>query len=234
MIWLSNWIFFKKAGKINFPALTEADNRQFDSTDVQIEILGPSAYLAMKGPGGKDHHNRKITTNSISAVIRVVYKGKPRVLLTGDMDVIALDEVLRGGKSLQARIMVFPHHGGNAGTNMVAFSTRLYDEVKPTEVLFSIGRGQYKTPIPEVVAIARKKIANVRIACTQLSDHCAATEPTVDHTHISATFAVGRDNHYCCAGSITIQLETGSTAFPIYSQHQDFITVSAPTALCRI
>lgn len=225
----------QKAGKVNFsPALTEADNGQFDSADVQIEILGPSAYLATKGPGGKDHYNRKITTNSISAVIRVGYKGKPLVLLTGDIDMIALDEILRGGKSLHAPIMVFPHHGGNAGTDMEAFSAKLYNEVKPTDVLFSIGRGQHKTPIPEVVATARKMIANVRIACTQLSNHCAASEPTLDHTHISATFAAGRDKRYCCAGSITIQLEGGSTAFPIYEQHQDFIKVSAPTALCRI
>jgi hypothetical protein len=73
----------------------------------------------------------------------------------------------------------------------------------------------------------------VRISCTQLSDHCASAPPTTDHTHISQTFASGRDKRHCCAGSITIHLDVGAMAFPIYEQHQEFIKISAPTALCR-
>jgi hypothetical protein len=116
---------------------------------------------------------------------------------------------------------------------MGEFAAKLYDQVKPQQVLFSIGRGQYKTPIPEVVAVARRMIADVRIACTQLSEHCAASEPKVDHTHIGSTFAAGRDKRHCCAGSITIALSPGGRAFPIWQAHQDFITSFAPNALCR-
>jgi hypothetical protein len=116
---------------------------------------------------------------------------------------------------------------------MGEFAAKLYDQVKPQQVLFSIGRGQYKTPIPEVVAVARRMIADVRIACTQLSEHCAASEPKVDHTHIGSTFDAGRDKRHCCAGSITIALSPGGRAFPIWQAHQDFITSFAPNALCR-
>lgn len=68
----------QRQGKTDFsPALTENDSGKFDSSEVTLEIIGPSAYLAAKGPSGQDTLNRRITTNSISAVIRVLYKGSP-------------------------------------------------------------------------------------------------------------------------------------------------------------
>jgi competence protein ComEC len=216
------------------PALTPADNGQFDSADIKIEILAPSAYLAGRGPNARDRFGRRMTTNSISAVIKLSYRGNPVVLLTGDVDEIGLDDLIRSKVSIQAPILVFPHHGGNSGAHdMGAFAATLYEQVKPREVLFSIGRGRYETPIPEVVAAARKMIKGVRIACTQLSEHCAAGEPKMDHTHLSSTFAVGRERRYCCAGSIIIALAAGGTTFPILKDHQDFITSFAPNALCR-
>jgi beta-lactamase superfamily II metal-dependent hydrolase len=224
----------QKQGRTNFsPALTEGDNGQFNSAEITLEIVAPSAYLATKGPSGKDYYNRRITTNSISAVIRILYKGMPVILLTGDMDLIGLEEIIRGGKALNAPIMVFPHHGGNAATDMTSFSQKLYDLVKPQQVLFSIGRGRYGTPMPEVIATARKLNANVRISCTQLSERCSASVPAQENTHISAIFASGRDDRHCCAGSITISLSSGGNEFPIWSEHQDFITSFAPSALCR-
>ena len=224
----------QKQGKTDFsPALTESDNGRFNSADVTLEIVGPSAYLAAKGPSGRDYYNRRITTNSVSAVTRILYKGTPIALLTGDMDLIGLDEIFRGGRPINAPILVFPHHGGNAGTDMTTFSEKLYGLVKPDQVLFSIGRGRYRTPIPEVIASARRVNANVKISCTQLSEHCSSSTPTQDHTHISPVFANGRDERYCCAGSITIMLNAATDMLPIWKDHQDFITAHAPNALCR-
>jgi competence protein ComEC len=224
----------QKQGKTDFsPALTEGDSGKFDSSDVALEIIGPSAYLAGRGPGSKDTFNRRITTNSISAVIRVLYKGVPVALLTGDMDVIGLDEIVRGGKNMTAPILVFPHHGGNAGKDMAAFAEQIYKLVQPEQVLFSIGRGRYSTPIPDVVDRVRAVNAKVKISCTQLSEHCATAVPTTDHTHISSVFANGRDDRKCCAGSITIPLSTTVSDFPMWKEHQDFISAFAPGALCR-
>jgi competence protein ComEC len=224
----------QKQGKTDFsPALTESDSGKFDSSEVTLEIIGPSAYLAAKGPSGKDTFNRRITTNSISAVIRVVYKGSPIALFTGDMDLIGLDEIVRGGKNMTAPILVFPHHGGNAGTDMAGFSEKLCQLVQPEQILFSIGRGRYGTPIPEVIDRARRVNAKVKISCTQLSEHCATAVPTTDHTHISSVFANGRDDRRCCAGSITVSLSATVTDFPMWKEHQDFITAFAPGALCR-
>jgi beta-lactamase superfamily II metal-dependent hydrolase len=214
------------------PALTRADNGKFDSAEVKVEILGPTTYLATKGPGSKDHYDRKITTNSISAVIRLLYKGKPVALLPGDMDQIGFDELRRIDSVLNAPVLVFPHHGGKAGRNLDKFSAELFAQVRPQLVIFSIGRGKHGTPIPEVVAEARK-IADIKIACTQLSEHCSLAVPANDQTHLSSVFASGRDSRHCCAGSITIPFEAGKTVLPIWQQHQDFITTSASTALCR-
>lgn len=233
LLWILNDL--QEAGETKFtPALTPADNGTFDSAEVTIEILAPSAYLASKGPKSEDRQGRRITTNSVSAVIKVSFKSVPVILLTGDIDEIGLDDLIRSRSIMEAPILVFPHHGGNSGApDMGAFAEKLYDLVKPTQVVFSIGRGQYGTPIPAVVAAARKTIKDVRISCTQLSDHCATSPPTTAQTHISQTFAAGRDKRYCCAGSITIHLEAGAMASPIYEQHQDFVKISAPTALCR-
>lgn len=224
----------QKQGKTDFsPALTEGDSGKFDSGEVALEVIGPSTYLAGKGPGSKDTFNRRITTNSISAVIRVVYRGTPIALFTGDMDVIGLDEIVRGGKNMTAPILVFPHHGGNAGKEMASFAEQIYNLVRPEQVLFSIGRGRYGTPIPEVVERVRSINTRVRISCTQLSEHCATALPTTEHTHISSVFANGRDDRRCCAGSVTVLLGTTVTHFPMWKEHQDFITTFAPGALCR-
>jgi competence protein ComEC len=224
----------QKQGKTDFsPALTESDSGKFDSSEITLEIIGPSAYLAAKSPNGKDAFDRRITTNSISAVIRVLYKGAPIALLTGDMDLIGLDEIVRGGRNMAAPILVFPHHGGHAGTDMAGFSERLCQLVRPEQILFSIGRGRYGTPIPEVIERARSVNAIVKISCTQLSEHCATAVPTADHTHISSVFANGRDDRRCCAGSITVSLGAIVTDFPMWKEHQDFITAFAPGALCR-
>jgi competence protein ComEC len=224
----------QKQGKTDFsPALTEGDSGKFDSSEVALEIVGPSGYLAGRGPGSKDTFNRRITTNSISAVIRVLYKGAPVALLTGDMDAIGLDEIVRGGRNMTAPILVFPHHGGNAGKDMAAFAEQLYKLVMPEQVLFSIGRGRYGTPIPEVVERVRSVNAKLKISCTQLSEHCATAVPAADHTHISPVFANGRDDRKCCAGSITVSLSANVSDFPMWKEHQDFISAFAPGALCR-
>jgi competence protein ComEC len=55
-------------------SLTVAHSGRFDSAGTQIEILAPGPYLAGKGPGSLDHNGKRITTNSISAVIRL---GRP-------------------------------------------------------------------------------------------------------------------------------------------------------------
>jgi beta-lactamase superfamily II metal-dependent hydrolase len=225
--------FRQRNGVLDFrPSLTDADNGAFDAAGIKIEILGPTTYLATKGPGSQDFYNRKITTNSISAVIRLHFNGVPTVLLAGDMDKIALDEVERAGRVMNAMSLIFPHHGGRAGGNMTSFSQRLFELVSPSQVFFSIGRGLHGTPLPQVIAQARAR-QGLYVACTQLSKRCAAADLNGISQHIGPAFATGRNSNSCCAGSVVIALANGTVTEPQQQAHQDFITVNALTALCR-
>ena len=113
-------------------SLTHNRSGEFDQGAVNIEILGPSKYLAGKGPGSKDKKGRKITTNSISAVIRLSKDKNPIALLPGDLDEVGLTDLIGSGVNLNAPLVVFPHHGGRAGsTNMAEFARKLCTQVSP-------------------------------------------------------------------------------------------------------
>ncbi len=226
----------QRHGQIDFsPVLTVAENGIFDHQPIRLEILGPSTYLAGKGPGSTDRSGRTITTNSVSAVIRVSVDGRSLVLFPGDIDQIGLDELLYD-RNLDpfAEVLVFPHHGGRAGqSDVAAFSASISKAVRPQVVVFSIGRGRHATPLPEVIAAVRANIPAARIACTQLSDRCAAALPKNDPTHLNPVFARGRERSHCCAGSIVIsECATVGTVLPTATDHEAFIRANAPNALC--
>lgn len=219
-------------------SLTSSDSGLFDRGDVSIEILGPSPYLAARGPGQRYRGSSgpRLTTNSVSAVIRVSKGGRPIALLPGDLDDIGLNDLVSHGIEAVAPVLVFPHHGGLSGGRIdaVAFARKLCSAVKPRTVLFSIGRsGRYQTPRPEIISAIRSSSHEVRIACTQLSEQCANSLPADTPTHLNEVFAKGREYRKCCAGSLVIELEESRKLFPIYSDHQEFIASEAPTALCR-
>jgi beta-lactamase superfamily II metal-dependent hydrolase len=226
----------QRQGQVDFsPVLTVAENGLFDHDPIQLEILGPSTYLAGRGPGNTDRSGTLITTNSISAVIRVSVEGRRLVLFPGDIDPVGLDELLQNGtQDLHAEVLVFPHHGGRAGTTDVRiFSARITQAVRPLGIVFSIGRGRHATPLPEVVAAVRANASGVRIACTQLSERCASVLPQDEPTHLNPVFARGRERSHCCAGTIVITDGVAvGTVLPEAIEHMVFIKANAPSALC--
>jgi competence protein ComEC len=227
----------ERQGKIDFiPALTTSQNGEFDHAPVRLEILGPTNFLAMRGPGGSDRNGRRITTNSISAVIRVWLDGQPIALLPGDVDQVGLDELVSSGAAdVPAAILVFPHHGGRAGANVnpATFAENLCRIVRPNCVVFSVGRGMFANPDAEVVRAVRHVVADVRIACTQLSENCANAPPKPAPTHLTALFARGRERNVCCAGTVVVNFDAPAEVQPSAPLHLAFIQAAAPTALCR-
>ena len=215
--------------------VTTSSTQEFSRGDVQIEILYPSPAVAMAGPGGTDLKGRRLTANSMSVVARILHLSKPRVLLTGDIDAVGLENLLEASPSPQSDVLVFPHHGGRPShSDPGQFASRLSQAVKPNLIVFSIGRGRYRTPRPDIVAGIRSALPNVSIACTQLSANCAANLPSIDPTHIASIAARGRSDRSCCAGSIRLTFETDTIGrSPRPQEHQDFIAENAPTALCR-
>lgn len=227
----------QRRGEIDFlPALTSAQSGEFDSPETVIQILGPSTFLAGKGPGSTDAAGRRITTNSISAVIRVLRAGGPVALFPGDIDRVGLDDLVRNGVQAAAPILVFPHHGGRVGSanDLRAFVAVLCAVVQPRSVIFSIARDRrYMNPLPEVVQELRRAAPGVHIACTQLSQRCSPEIPANSPRHLAPYFARGRQSGACCAGTIAFNLDRIEAGVPILAEHQAFIRISAPTALCQ-
>ena len=163
-------------------------------------------------------------------MIRLVHAEEPVLLLTGDLDRIGLDNLLRESKEPRAKVLVFPHHGGGSGSDPGEFATVLCESVHPDIVVFSIGRGRFGNPNPLVVQAVLKTLPNVRILCTQLSKNCAAAITAQNPTHLRSNPAAGKLGKTCCAGTIDIEVDGSQT--PKEDQHKAFITAHAPTALC--
>ena len=201
---------------------------------VTVEVLGPSQYLAAKGPGSNYHSAKKIDSNSVSAIISVSVGDTRIALLPADVDGIGLEDLLNTGRDLSAQVLVYPHHGGQpgSGTSSEEFGKKLLSAVKPRLVVFSIGREMYSNPNPDTVRVLRKILPDARIACTQLSKHCAVESVGHSGSHLASAFARGKQRHECCAGTIIVPLDDPSAPQPQAESHMDFIQSHAPTALC--
>ena len=215
------------------PSLTKASGDDINNGDINIEIAAPSTYLAGKGPGSKDRDGRRITTNSISAVVRLKYKGEPVALLPGDIDGVGLDDIITHETDISSPIIIFPHHGGKiSNTDLVNFTEKICDIVKPTTVVFSTGSGRYETPQPEIVETIRKILPDTRIACTQISEHCAHSLSETELAHLYDTFSSGCEKKHCCGGTIIVDLDDIENIRPSNGDHASFIEANAKTALC--
>jgi len=209
------------------------DNTSDSYGDVVLEVLAPSRYLAGRGPGSTDREGRKLYSNSISAVIRVMKNGEPVAVLPGDLDNVGLQNLLASEVDAQAPVLVFPHHGGRPGTdNIQEFVDQLCGLVNPEIVLFSIDRNKQKFPRPEIVEAIRQALPHVRFACTQLSAYCSKSLASDDYGHLSDLFALGREDSKCCGGTITVNLDNPTQLTPTVEQHQAFIERNAESALC--
>ena len=196
-----------------------------------VEVLAPSAYLAGRGPGARDSDGRRITTNTVSAVVRVRTSDRS-VLFTGDIDETGLEHLLEAGHDLEADVLVFPHHGGNVSDTATPdrnrrFSERLLAVVDPSIVVFSYARTRYRNPRPEIVEAVNADPSR-KVMCTQMSQRCMSEPPNEDR-HLANIYADGRRSGQCCAGSILL---TGADLLPSVASHTDFVRTRAPGALC--
>lgn len=197
-----------------------------------LEVVMPTSAIAALGVGAKDRFGKTITSNSISACIRVIFDNQPVALITGDMDDISLAEAIFTHADLSAPLLVFPHHGGLPGTtNPTDFTNNLLGSVKPRSVIFSIGRNKHQNPNAEILAAIRTYDDNIHIACTQLSRACAKEVSTND-SHLSPAFSAGSAHKLCCAGSIVIDPVLALIALPTITHHAEFVG-NIPTAMCR-
>ena len=213
---------------------------EFSFGDTTVHVLAPSSYLAGKGPGSFDRHDRRISSNSVSAVLRLSHKGKAIAVFTGDIDEVGLDNWFeKPNQTRTAPVLIFPHHGGGiSGKNTARFTQALLDHVKPSSIVFSIGHvglgqglGSIR-PNQDVVGVVRSFKMPIRIICTQISKHCAKVLPTIKSSHFAPVHAHGKEDNRCCAGSIVIDLDNPESILPDTESHCHFINCHLDTPIC--
>lgn len=224
-----------RKGTVLEPMLTPNDTKRLSVDNVVVEIVAPSPALAVIGPGGTDKKGRKLTANAMSVVVRFLLKGSPVVLLPGDLDDIGLQNAIERHADLHAPVVVFPHHGGHPGPNTDAegFVACFLEQVQPDVVIFSIGRGKHDTPHPDIAGAIRKHTPNARICCTEISEHCIETTPTMAGAFHLSIAARGRERGHSCAGTLKINFGPPVTVLPSNALHDDFIRAHVPDALCK-
>lgn len=181
-----------------------------------IEVLAPSPETLLLSPSGPRARHP-------STVIRISHHGVGQVLLAPTIDRWSLDQLLDADakRSLESRVLVFPHHGtGRRTEDTVEFAYDLCAAVKPERVVFSFSRShQALSPDARIMEGILAARPNVHIACTQLSRRCDAKSVSPDQP---------------CAGSTVLSLEAGEVVlYPRTTEHLRFIQqfVSSPACV---
>lgn len=201
-----------------------------------LEVLAPSPELIMGGAGSTDVEGKTLlTSNSVSAVVRVTYDGVGVFLLPGDLDGIGLTSMIAEGKDATAKVLLFPHHGGLPGKTLTAeeFTRRLCKHVQPELIIFSNSREHFTNPRPEIIATIRGA-TSANIACTQLSKKCLASTDGINAVHLHDIPAFGKTNKSCCAGSVRFLLnELVANNSTCLAPHKEFVSVHISSSLCK-
>jgi beta-lactamase superfamily II metal-dependent hydrolase len=228
-----NRAHYKEATSVQ-PGMQQGTQEHCNSDSVTVSILAPSPLLVLKGPGSQIPDGSRITSNTVSGVLRIEASGKPVALLPGDVDCVGLNDIKANKTDLSAPVLVFPHHGGLPGPgNLKQFVSYLCSNVSPEIIIFSIGRGKNNTPRLEVVQEIRNALPDVRLVCTQISKSCACGLPTTNPEHLNDVYADGRREGACCGGTIIIPLDNPKSVIPDTHSHEAFITNYIQTPLCR-
>jgi beta-lactamase superfamily II metal-dependent hydrolase len=214
-------------------ALNVGVGEQLNLGRIGVEVLHPTIRYALIGPITGDHPLGPVTSNSMSAVLRITLDGAPAALLPGDLDAKAFRSILDEKIDITAPVLVFPHHGGHAGGNDRSFARDLTAAVKPGLIVFSQGREHFHNPRPDIVAGIRDALGYVPVACTQLSRNCQPGQTPEGTQHLLDRPAIGRVGRSCCAGTVVITRDSdGVTWGPGSTAHSQFIDLlTAP--LCR-
>jgi competence protein ComEC len=205
---------------------------------VGVQLLHPDILFAGIGPTTGDHPLGPISSNGMSAVVRVLLDGTPAVLLPGDLDARSFETMEDRHVDVSAPVLVFPHHGGSTrGRDDRGFARRLCDAVRPELVVFSMGRQRHRNPLPDIVAGILDAVPSAHIACTQLSRRCHSADqtPASDSHLLDRWPAAGQRTSSCCAGTILVRCKAGRITYePLRQGHQAFVTSEVTAPLCHM
>jgi beta-lactamase superfamily II metal-dependent hydrolase len=157
-------------------AICDLDGLDLSLENISIDVLHPTLTDIGHGTGKRGRVRPEITTNGMSVVLRILLEGLPALLLPGDIDSAGLNQILSRDKDVSAHVLVYPHHGGHSGDDPEeSFAKILCDAVSPGVVLFSMGRGVFRNPLPEVVEEIRGYLLNRPAAGNTGNRSCVGT-----------------------------------------------------------
>lgn len=207
---------------------------------IKVKVLWPDIANALGGVGATTATGGTVHPHAVAVVVRVSVETGRSILLGADLDHAGFRGLIDSPDvDLSADVLVYPHHGGNAGVGTSAgeesFATDLARAVNPALVLFSNGREKYNNPRPEVVRGVRaaRDSPKIRVVCTQLSKECSAIT-FADDGRLDPVFrsAGGAEGLSCC-GTMRLDLAGTGPVLPLGHKHLDFVVNTVgETALC--
>lgn len=215
--------------------ISDSDEWSLSLDRIRINILHPPLKTIGFSTGRVGKHRPEITSNGMSVVLRVFIDGYPVALLPGDLDAAGLRTMAGRNKSINAHVLVYPHHGGRSGSpEEEVFARLLCDVVAPKMVLFSMGRGRHNNPIPTVVEEMGKVLPDVKIGCTQLSPNChKGAPPMVARTYLLIEPAAGQAGNECCLGTVRIEFVDGEVkVHPPLEEHGQWVRTHVREPIC--
>jgi len=189
------------------------DQDAIECPDFKLEILAPNPVDCLSGPGMLNIEGSRLDANTMSVVLRLVHNNENIALIPGDMDAGSLEFLKSEQQSIQAKILIFPHHGGLPGQGSpYDFSKELCELVDPDLILFSNSRNRHNNPIPDVISGVRASNCGAHLACTQISKTCCSNDDSLSNEHLIAVYpSKGQSQRHSCAGSVSILLNGNNT-----------------------
>lgn len=228
----------RERGTAIHSSLNIEDPGEIFFNETKVKVLHPSPEMCLATNDGVHIDGNRNDPNSMSAVVIVEHAGEKICLLAADAGLHSLEAMISDKAELKARMLVFPHHGGNVhGTkDNKAFAKLLVELVQPRIVIFSVGRGVHGTPRAEIVTAVRESLKGAApyIACTQLSKNCIDVVPVKIRSLDKKSEGFAKNN--CCAGTLSWPLEKNGLVRlenQLNDNHSKFVVNEIPAALCR-
>ncbi|HWO01313.1 MAG TPA: MBL fold metallo-hydrolase, partial [Blastocatellia bacterium] len=138
---------FKRAiDERNVPLATVKARDRFEIDGVGVEVLWPPGPRLVPVTSG----------NNDSVVLRLVY-GQVAVLLTGDIEQAAEEELVQSGVNLRADVLKVPHHGSKTSS-----TEAFIDSVGAHSAVISVGE-RSRFGHPHAIVVGRYLSHDVRL-----------------------------------------------------------------------
>ncbi|MDO9535186.1 MAG: DNA internalization-related competence protein ComEC/Rec2 [Bacillota bacterium] len=123
-------------------------------------VLGQSLKAEVLSPPAQLFRGSNSDTNNNSLVLQLSYK-EVSFLFTGDIEVRAVEYLLKEKKTLASNVLKVPHHGGYL-SNLPEF----LDQVSPNAAVITVGSNSFGHPHPATLSALQER--NVQIYRTDL------------------------------------------------------------------